>query len=371
MASESVGVFHICFSFPPEYGYQIPIYLEIINDTTPKLTNYKIENDSAKPNKIINFTINPMEKNENILIHFSCWVIVENHNFSNIPEKIRFPQKCELPDEIKPSLSASEVVQVNNSLIRLKARELRGIQNNVVIFANRVAWFIKNHRFGLFLLELYLVGFFSQDALTTLFINGENVGRSHLACAMFRSQNIPARMILANNDQGFWTQMHYMVEYYLPTYGWVLLDSTAGKTPYETKRQVINRICYPTDENDTKNDYIFPLMKGEERWLWIDNDNLYPYYKDCEEGSRSQMFQESIVMTDENTSNHTLFLTKAVFIQYEYYLGMILIGDNFEHFQNAISYQQNALKTLATENNINEYIYFLDLANNEYMQINN
>jgi hypothetical protein len=146
-------------------------------------------------------------------------------------------------------------------------------------------------------------------------------------------------------------------------------DTTAGKTPYETKRQVINRICYPADENDKKTDYIFSLMMGEERWLWNDNDHVSPYYEDCEEGSRSQMFHESIMMTDENTSDHALFLTKAVFNQYRYYLGMIFTGENFEHFQNAISYQKNALNALASVNNIDEYIYYLDLAYDEYMQI--
>jgi hypothetical protein len=342
-----------------------------MNDSTDKISHYRIENDSAKPNKIINFTIDPMDKNETILIHFSCWAIIKNQNFDNIPDKIRFPQKFELPEETKPWLSTTKVVQVNSILINLKAMQIRGIQNNVVTFAKRVAWFIKNHRYGLFLLQLNIFGFFSQDALTTLFINGENVGRSHLACAILRSQNIPARVILVNNDQGFWTQMHYMIEYYIPKYGWVLLDSTSGKTPYETKRQVINRICYPNDENDTKKDYIYPFMKGEERWLWINNDNVSPYYVNCIEGSRSQMFQESKLKIDKNTSIEALFLTKIVYNKYEYYLGLTLTGDNSKHFQNAISYQKNALNSLSNYKNIEEYIYFLDLAYNEYIQINN
>ena len=69
---------------------------------------------------------------------------------------------------------------------------------------------------------------------------------------MGRAKNVPARVLLVHNDQGFWTQMHYMVEYYLPGYGWVLIETTRGETPYETKRQVVNRVCYPEDEEDTK-----------------------------------------------------------------------------------------------------------------------
>ena len=368
-ASEDVDEFHIRFSFPPDYSYQVPILLEIFNDTTEKLLHYEIEDDTNKPNKIINFTIDAMEKDECILLHFTCWVLVKNHDFSDLPEKVKFPRRWQLPEETKTWLASTEVVQKHSLLIRHKARQLRGIRSDVLEFANDIATYIKWHKFGLFLLQLNLGIFFSQDARTTLFINGENVGRSHLACAFFRSQNVPARVILAHNDQGFWTQMHYMVEYYVPDYGWVLLDSTKGKTPYETKRQIINRICYPEDEDDTKTDYIFPYMTGEERWLWIDNDHVSPYYVDCDEGSKSQMFSESEVTTDCFTADYAFLLTQMVFHQYEQYLGMNLSGENQEHFQKAVDYQKQAIDKLIETEDPNEYIFYMDLAFDEYKEI--
>lgn len=368
-ASEDVDKFHIRFVFPPDYAYQVPILLEIFNDTTEKLLHYEIEDDTNKPNKIINFTIDAMEKDEGILLHFTCWVLVKNHDFSDIPEKVKFPRRWQLPEETKTWLESTKVVQKRSILIRHKARQLRGIRNDVLEFANDIATYIKWHRFGLFLLQLNLGIFFPQDARTTLFINGENVGRSHLACAFFRSQNVPARVILAHNDQGFWTQMHYMVEYYVPDYGWVLLDSTKGKTPYETKRQIINRICYPEDEDDTKTDYIFPYMTGEERWLWIDNDHVSPYYVDCDEGSKSQMFSESEVTTDSFTADYAFLLTQMVFHQYEQYLGLNLTGENLLHFQNATSYQKQAMNKLIETEDPNEYIFYMDIAFDEYKEI--
>jgi len=368
-ASDDVDKFHIRFVFPPDYAYQVPILLEIFNDTTEKLLHYEIEDDTNKPNKIINFTINAMEKDEGILLHFTCWVLVKNHDFSDLPEKVKFPRRWQLPEETKTWLESTKVVQKRSILIRHKARQLRGIRGDVLEFANDIATYIKWHRFGLFLLQLNLGIFFPQDARTTLFINGENVGRSHLACAFFRSQNVPARVILAHNDQGFWTQMHYMVEYYVPDYGWVLLDSTKGKTPYETKRQIINRICYPEDEDDTKTDYIFPYMTREERWLWIDNDHVSPYYVDCDEGSKSQMFSESEVTTDSFTADYAFLLTQMVFHQYEQYLGLNLTGENLLHFQNATSYQKQAMNKLIETEDPNEYIFYMDIAFDEYKEI--
>ena len=314
-ASDNVNEFLLRFVFPPDYQYQVPTLLEIYNDTTADIHHYQIEDDTNEPNKIINFTIGRMQKDESVLLHFSCWILVKNHEFEDLPNYIKFPKKRDLPEETKTWLTSTKVVQVHNILIKYKARQIRGFSNNLIRFAERVAPFIKQHRFLLFAIQLNMGIFFSQDAFTTLLINGENVGRSHLACAFFRGYNVPARVLLAHNDQGFWTQMHYMVEYYCPGYGWVLIDPTAGKTPYATKRQIINRICFPEDEENTKTDYIFRFMKGEERWLWIENENVQPYYVDCKTGSKSKMFYEGEVETDSFTADYAFLLTQLVFHQ--------------------------------------------------------
>ncbi len=368
-ASEDVGTFHIRFSFPPDYQYQVPILLDIYNDSTiTKIIHYQIENDTYEPNKIINFTIGAMKKDESVLLHFSCWVLVKNHDYSDLPQYVKIPKKYELPEDTKMWLVSTKVVQTNSFLIKHKAHQLRGTSDNLIRYAERIAPFIRNHRFALFVIELNLGLLLSQDARTTLLINGENVGRSHLACAFFRIYNIPARVLLVNNDQGFWTQMHYMVEYYCPGYGWILVETTGGETPYATKRQVVNRVCYPEDEEDTKNDYIFPLMKGEERWLWIDNTNVTPYYVDCNLGSKSQMFSEAVVSIDSLTVDYAFVLTQIVFRLYQKYLGENLADENLQHFQDATMYQKEAIITLKS-NNSEGYLSFLNRAYNEYKEI--
>ena len=367
-ASDSVNEFHLRFAFPPDYLYQVPTLLEIYNDTTADIRHYQIEDDTNEPNKVINFIIGPMHKDESVLLHFSCWVLVKNHEFEDLPNYVKFPKKRDLPEETKTWLASTKVVQVHSILIKRKARQLHGLNNNLIRFAERVAPFIKKHRYPLFLIQLTLGIFFSQDALTTLLINGENVGRSHLACAFFRGYNVPARVLLVHNDQGFWTQMHYMVEYYCPGYGWVLIDSTRGETPYATKRQIINRICFPEDEENTKADYIIPFMKGEERWLWIENENIYPYYVDCKTGSKSQMFYEGDIETDSFTADYTFLLTQLVFHQYEQYLGANLTGENLGHFQNATIFHNNAISAFQ-HSNIQVYIDNMNLAYDEYLSI--
>jgi hypothetical protein len=362
--------FHVLYAFPPDYQYQVPLLLEIFDDTTADVSGYRIQDDIKEPNKLINFTVRSMSKDDHPLLHFTCWVLVKNHDYSDLPVYVSFPKKNELPEETRIWLEPSHVVQSESFLIKLKARQLRGLSSNLLRYAGTVAPYIKEHHYLLFLAELYLGLFLSQDAITTLFINGENVGRSHLACALMRTFNVPCRVLLVNNDQGFWTQMHYMAEYYCPGYGWVLIETTRGESPYETKRQVVNRVCYPADEEDTKRDYIFPYMTGEERWIWIDNEQISPYYVDCDTGSKSQMFSEGVLTTDAFTGNYAFRLTQNVFHQYQIYLGMNLSGENQQHQENAISYQQQGITELKTTQDIDNYIFYLDKAFDEYKEIN-
>ncbi len=369
-ASEDVEVFHLRFSFPPDYGYQVPILLELYNDSTlSMILHYCIEDDALPPNKIINFTIGPMNKSDSALLHFSCWVLVENHDFTDLPVYVKMPRKYQLPDETKIWISSTKQVQVHSLFIKMKARQLRGLTDNLIRYAQRISLFIKYHRYFFFVFGLNTGLLLSQDARTTLLFNGENVGRSHLACAFFRTQNIPARVLLANNDQGFWTQMHYMVEYFCPGYGWVLLDPTFGKTPFATYHQVINRICYPQDEQDTKSDYIFRFMKGEERWLWIDTEDVSPYYVDCDQGSKSQMFTEAKVSADQTVASYAFVLTELVFRKYQTYFGMNLTQENQQHLENALEYQKKAIHELKQFLNLEGYISYVTMAYDEYQEI--
>lgn len=369
-ASENLEVFHVLFSFPPDYGYQVPILLELYNDSTlSRIIHYSIQNDVLPPNKIINFTLGPLNQSDSILLHFSCWVLVKNHDFTDLPVYVKIPRRGQVPEEYKIWLSRTEQVQVHSLLINSKARQLRGLSDNLVRYAHRISLFIKYHRYLLFVIGLNTGLLLAQDARTTLLFNGENVGRSHLACAFFRTQNIPARVLLANNDQEFWTQMHYMVEYFCPGYGWVLLDPTFGKTPYPTYHQVINRVCYPQDEQDTKRDYIFPFMKGEERWLWIDNESVVPYYVDCDLGSKSRMFSEAKVAADEVVTSYAFVLTQFVFRMYQGFLGMNLTQGNQQCLENAIQYQKQAIHELHQSLNLEGYISYMNRAYDEYQKI--
>ena len=296
---------------------------------------------------------------------------MKNNNYSDLPQYVKIPKKYELPDTTKQWLSSTDVVQSNNIFIRMKARELKGHTTNLFVLAQRIVHYAKWHRLPFYWVQLALGTLKGQDAFTTMFRNGECTGRSHLSSAFFRANDIPARVIMATPHYSFWYQMHFMTEFYCPGYGWILGEVHNAIVPFEAKNQIIMRICSPQDESDTGHDYFFPKMTGIERWLWIDNDDIIPYYKDLNEGSKVNMFPEQSLVTDSMTAQFTFSLTEMTLMFYEQYLGSNLIGENLQHFENAVTYQKQAILALQQSQELDGYINNMNLAYTEYQEIFN
>ena len=78
---------------------------------------------------------------------------------------------------------------------------------------------------------------------------------------------------------------------------------------------------------------------------------------------------ENEIVTDPDTANETFDFTRTVYKLYEYYTQMDLEGDNLVHFQNAVSYQKDAVFELSVSDNLFDYTSFLEKAKYEYEQI--
>jgi len=371
-AKQNVISFNIKYSFPPEYSYQYPIYLKILDDTDANIINYKIEDDVFKPNKIINFTCGQIKKGDRVLIHFNCWVLVREYNYEDLPDFIEIPKLDDFPDEVKKWTYPTKVVQSNHSLIKLRAKQLKLFSgNNLLKIANNIVKFSKYHRYLFFVIQYKLQRIFqypSQDALTTLLVNGECPGRSHLGCALFRANGIPARVTLSMPTRyDFWYEMHYSTQYYCPGFDWILTEVHTGITPYAPQNQIILRFCYPEEENNTQADFIYRRMKSLERWMWFDNENITPYYNRLKEGStRIKSFAENSVNIDLNIANETIDLTKIVFNKFQMFLNASLTGENLINFEKGKNHIEKAISELDSSDDAFGYIYYINKANDVF-----
>jgi hypothetical protein len=90
-------------------------------------------------------------------------------------------------------------------------------------------------------------------------------------------------------------------------------------------------------------------MKGEERWLWTDSDSIHPYYKDCEEGSKSRMFTEGSITDSSWNISLAVTMSALVFDYYQAYLGKNLSDPNEQLFINATNHQRLAIQAFQQE----------------------
>jgi len=365
---DTTSPFNVSYTVPPIYCNQAPILIQLLEDTDAKIINYCIINDTGHPNKVVNFTIEPMEKDENATFHFDFWVLVINNEYRDLPNFVKMPRENELPEDTKIWLTSTKAIQSNNILIKHKARVLKRFTgNNLIQFAEKIASFTGEHR-NRFMPISYKFSFpprHYQDAVFTYLFGGVCTGRANLGTALFRANGVPARdlAVMPTWSKEMWFDMHYISQYYCPNYGWVLVETSLGTTPYEPKNNVIMRVNYPEDENEAGNCFSGGTG-GVEYWFWTNNTKIYfPYI-----GSARHAWIEKELTTDQQNANLAFNLTQDVYELHTKYTGMNLTGENLVHFDNAVLTQKNAIECFNQSNAVG-YFDNITIAYNEYKEI--
>jgi hypothetical protein len=81
------------------------------------------------------------------------------------------------------------------------------------------------------------------------------------------------------------------------------------------------------------------------------------------------MFPEHEMMTDYVSAEYAFSLTEMVLQYYEQYLGVNLSVENQLHFNNAVSYQKQAILAFKQSQEPDGYLGFMNQAYEEYLSI--
>jgi hypothetical protein len=81
------------------------------------------------------------------------------------------------------------------------------------------------------------------------------------------------------------------------------------------------------------------------------------------------MFSESVVNTHSFAADYTFFRTQNVFTQYEKFLNMDLSIEDESLVSNAITFQIQACRSLVETGDLNEFIFFIEKAYDQYKDI--
>lgn len=211
---------------------QAPLFLSVETDPPGYLLDFKPRTGTGA-NQVAEISLRPA-LNETVEIIYNAYVLVKPKDYSVIPKKtgILSESDFELWTRPQPSIqcSAAEISMTAKGLV---ARDdtIWGTAMNIRDFMREV-----KGRGGV------------QDAVNVLKTKGAVCnGFATLSCALLRASGIPAR-VLAVIPVGMKVAMHYLVEFYVPDFGWVWLEPSFKKLPHQTTDDVVIGIMYPEDD---------------------------------------------------------------------------------------------------------------------------
>jgi hypothetical protein len=229
-------------------------------------------------------------------------------------------------------------------LVIAQARKLAGRSRNILMIASTIINFTGNE-------ILYQVGN-EQDALATL-KNGYGVcnGKANVAVALLRALGIPARTLMVANT-------HFVIEYYLPLYGWVRAESTSGRAIEPTENNTVMWIASPRDEDAS------PYSGVVCYWGTGDRRVLYDILYDQAEQNEFAAW----LPADTNQVNAFLKQTKSVWRQFNRQANLDLNPNARGVLDQAIHYQLGAVEAFSLRD-VTGFARQLELAQRTYERI--
>lgn len=311
------------FHIPIAFADQVPVLLTV---RSPQLVDYRFVRLSP-PNVIVAAR---MKSARQATIHWESWVIVRQNDYLDRPATKPIPTLDQLPDEVKPWLLASDCVQTSDPFVQGKAQTIRGDTTDLMVLADRVAAACSaipasfKHSPPAF------------DAFYALKWGNSCTGTAHAGDALMRANGVPARTLMVMPTwYGGAFDMHWIIEYYVPDYGWVRMETTLGQNPVSPVEEIVVLACNPEDE--------FPLFypDGLEGYWHTSDPSLgvaAPRW-----GQSHHAFDEGSVGASTEDADKAIALGKTVFDRQVDTWGLTLPQDQQAEVQAAYGYQSQAL----------------------------
>ena len=171
-------------------------------------------------------------------------MLVGPTGFDQVPKAADFPQ--EWPEEARPWLASTWCVDHADDRVKKLAIEIRGKSNDVMevirLTLERAGTVFANAK-----------GQISNlTAVEALEKQGSCTSCANLVAALLRGSGIPARVL---SGYPLWSgalQTHYIVEAWVPGFGWYPVESTRCQSPWPNFQQVNVSIIPPEFESKSK-----------------------------------------------------------------------------------------------------------------------
>ena len=338
--------YQVYFHVPIPFSEQAPVSLEI---TCPSMIDYRFIREDP-PNLIVAARMLYVGYDE---INWTAWVLVRQNSYRDLPTYVPIPPPEQLPDSVRPWLATTDCCQLSASDVQRKADSLRDTTTNLMKLADDVCHFCRSIPFGFGHEPV------SFDAEYALKWGHSCTGHAHAAAALLRANGIPARTLLNMPDWASNYDMHWIIDYYVPGYGWVRMESSTGENPAQPQDELVVRACNPGDE--------FPVWypRGIDAG-WHTSDTTFPMPNWA--GAHNAFAVLSLVDSAERI-DYAIALTKWVFGCHSAYSGIRLTPDAYAAFASGLSHQTDALARIQA-GDLPGYIAEMQEALIDYQNVN-
>ncbi|NIM16983.1 MAG: hypothetical protein GTO45_33865 [Candidatus Aminicenantes bacterium] len=318
--------YQVYFHIPIAFQEQVPIAIEI--DCKP-LIDYRFLH-LTPPNVIISARLKQTSKAS---LNWTGWVLIKENTYADCPEFVPLTALNELSAEEKKWLQSTDCAQLSAPIVQEKADLVRGNTSNLIELANNTALYCTSIPYD------FSHDPMAFDAVYTLTWGNSCTGHAHAGAALLRANGVPARSILnIPSWASAYMDMHWMIDYFVPGYGWINMETSLGENFYNPQETVVVHVSNPGDEFPV----FFPVgidgfWHTSEPELGIFN----PYW-----GRAHHSSQETLITDSFEKIAEAIQLSKAMFDYYSRYWGVYFNRDQNNNIFRAYLKQDAALVDL-------------------------
>jgi transglutaminase-like putative cysteine protease len=229
---------------------------------------------------LLRATLKDLKKDVSYLLAFDTYTLKKLDNREDLPEFVPLASYSRLTDELEYYTQSSLTVQSSDPLIQAKAYEIlySTWTGNVRKALEKIVKFTGEG------ITFKALG--DQTALATL-KRGYAVctGKANLAAALARTLGIPARILLV-------LPSHFIVEFWIPDYGWVRGESTRGLFPEPRHIWTVDWVGSIEDEN------LFGPSLGIIAYLGIEGNGAASWFQENDEIALPEHFIQPYAVVD-------------------------------------------------------------------------
>ena len=211
------------------YREQVPLTYELFTEPADKLAEVRVYEDEPG-NYVAEVTLSELAENDAVSLKWRSIVLCGPRSFDDVPKTAALPG--EWPAEARPWLADTRCVQAKDVRIRRMAKKIRGDSTDVMEIIART---LERTR------KIY-AGWSGRctelDAVQALKKQGSCTSCANLVAALLRANGIPARILAGYPAWSGPLQTHYIVEAWVPGYGWYPIESTRLMAPWQPYQQI-------------------------------------------------------------------------------------------------------------------------------------